>query len=537
MRTTQQAMIAAAQRGLRNFHTWLTSLPWRVTVLALACFALNLASDLGNTFGNAPRFGGPLVAWSTFLAFLLFFALTLVALADAAWLRAHLPQRFASFRWRPFLLYPLLALSLWTAAQSLQVMAHWPATLASPRHYGSDEMYYAHYNAWLLLHGQNPYAGEHLSGALRHFGVENITPLRAGAYTDPLRPPTKAQEHALVAAYLANPRAPHPNIAPATTHSYPALSFLIAVPSVWAGVPTLGYAQVAALLALIACCIALAPAPLRLPIALLCLLDADGLRSVAGSDFAIWTAAGVALVWILGTGRDETRKTRSGRNTRRNGVLSVTNSGEKEEGRAFSLFQNLRALSFLRVLRVSSFSRPYLAALALGAVCAVQQTAWFFAPFYLVWVGRARGWRALLREGAMAAGAFVVINLPWMIASSGEWLRSLALPMTLPLFPTGGGLVGLGLGGALPLFPAAAYTALELLAYALLLVCYARWLPRLPYAGMLLPPAALLLAWRSPSRYFILLPFLAIVALVLSERCRAHAVPDASSIPAQDQVY
>lgn len=137
----------------------------------------------------------------------------------------------------------------------------------------------------------------------------------------------------------------------------------------------------------------------------------------------------------------------------------------------------------------------------------------------------------------MAAGAFVVINLPWMIASSGEWLRSLALPMTLPLFPTGGGLVGLGLGGALPLFPAAAYTALELLAYALLLVCYARWLPRLPYAGMLLPPAALLLAWRSPSRYFILLPFLAIVALVLSERCRAHAVPDASSIPAQDQVY
>jgi len=341
------------------------------------------------------------------------------------------------------------------------VLAQRPAVLASPSNYGSDELYYAHYNAWLVLRGQNPYVGDRLADALHYFHATSVTPLRGGDFGDPLHPPTKAQTTSIVQRYLADPVAPHPNLEPATTHSYPALSFLIVVPSVWLGLPTLGYLQVLGLIALIAALVWLSPPQWRFAVLALCLLDVDGIRSVANSDFEIWTAAGIALVWLLR-------------------------------------------------------ERPWLAAVALGLTCAVQQTAWFAAPFYLVWVLYRRGWRAAIGEAVAAIGAFAAVNLPWIILSPGAWLHSMLLPMTLPLFPTGGGLVGLGLGGALPLWPPAVYSALEYTAYIALLAAYIRWLPRMPYAGVVLPSLALLLAWRSPSRYFILLPFLAIIALVLT---------------------
>jgi uncharacterized membrane protein len=169
--------------------------------------------------------------------------------------------------------------------------------------------------------------------------------------------------------------------------------------------------------------------------------------------------------------------------------------------------------------------RPWLPAIALGVICAVQQTAWFFAPFYLVWVWRTYGVKRAISEEGVAVGAFFLINLPWSISAPGPWLHSLVLPVTLPLFPTGGGLVGLGLGGTLPLWPPLVYAMLEIGGYLGLLALYARWFARLPFAGLLLPMVALLLAWRSPSRYFILLPFLAILALVLSWKPRTPQAP------------
>lgn len=451
----------------RAARDWLLGVPATAALAAGAGLALNAASDLGNSFGAAPRFGGPLVAVATLAAFAGLFALGLWA--TAAHPTAPLPGRL---RW---LTLPLAALVLWSGVQSLRVVvADYPRALASPAQYGSDELYDAQYNAHLLLSGVNPYAGDHLAGALRAFDSDQVTPIRAAPYSDPLRPPTAGELRAIVAAYLADPAGPHPNLNPATTHSYPALSFVLAAPSVWLGLPTLGFGQVAALLALIVGIALAAPARLRVIAVALCLLDVDGIRSVAGSDLAIWTAAGVALVWALR-------------------------------------------------------ERPWAAAVALGAVCAVQQTAWLAAPFYLLWAWRARGGRAAAREGAAAVGIFAALNLPWIVASPGPWLTSLALPVALPLFPTGGGLVGLALGGALPLWSPAVYAALEGLGYLGSLLAYARWSRRAPLAGLVVPTTALLLAWRSPSRYFILLPLLIALAVALrwraADKHAAHGAP------------
>jgi hypothetical protein len=450
-------------------------LPRGVTLAAGAAVSMNIASDLGNTFGAAPQFGGPLVALGTLLAFVAFFALG--ASVTAPWARSAWPARW----WRPWLTGALGVLVLWLGAQLMLAAAtSWPRDLASPARYGSDEMYYAQYNAWLVLHGQNPYIGDRLSSTLRMFQTDAITPLRVGTFSDPLHPPTAQQTRALVAAYLASPGAPHPQIDPATTHSYPALSFVLAIPAVWAGLPTIGAEQIAALIALIALIVALAPPKWRWVVAGLCLLDVDGVRSVAGSDLAIWTTLGIALVWAL-------------------------------------------------------CDRRWWAALALGLACAVQQTAWLVAPFYLVWAMRERGWRAALGESTAALGVFVLVNLPWIVTAPGPWLHSLTLPVALPLFPTGGGLVGLALGGALPLWPPAVYGALEIAAWLAILAAYSlRWWRSAPLAGLVLPLAPVLLAWRSPSRYFILLPLLVVLALVLTRRITAspnELAPSSRSLP------
>jgi uncharacterized membrane protein len=473
---------------MRTLDAWLHTLPWQFVAVAGASLALNLASDLANSFSAAPRFGGPLVAWAQLLLYGALFALGVAAsVRTDLFSHHHARQRVGSeggpslARAQPWLVAALLLATLVANVQTIRVMAvSWPRTLASAANYGSDEMYYAHYNAWLTLHGRNPYAGDNLASALRYFQADKVTLLRVAPFTDPLRPPSQAQERAIVAAYLAHPQAPHPNLEPATTHSYPALSFLLALPAVWLGLPAIGLTQVLGLLALIAGIVAHTPARYRVVALALCLMNVDGARSVAGSDFAIWIAVGVALVWLMG-----------------------------------------------------SLRRQPWDAVALGAVCAVQQTAWFFAPFYLVWIWREQGIHAAVRGAGVALGTFLAINLPWIILTPGAWLRSLVLPMTLPLFPTGSGLVGLGLGGALPVWSPLVYSALEFGAYAALLATYARWEQVAPYAGMVLPPLALMLAWRSPNRYVILLPFLILLAAILTLRDAPIARAAADPIPAE----
>jgi uncharacterized membrane protein len=162
-----------------------------------------------------------------------------------------------------------------------------------------------------------------------------------------------------------------------------------------------------------------APPRWRLVIALLALTVTDGAREVAGSDFEIWPLFFLALAWV-------------------------------------------------------SARHRWRSALALGAACAIKQTAWLAAPFYFVWVWRRDGAEEALRRTGIAAGFFALVNLPWIVASPGAWLASLFLPVSLPLLPDGSGLIGLSLTGVLPLFPPMVYSILEVAALAVALLWYWR---------------------------------------------------------------
>lgn len=465
--------------------------PLALVFATLGCAAVAASSDLANTFHT--RSNGPIAlgicvclgaAFACFLA-----ASRSDSPMDAA--DATVESRIATAMWPSWfarglrwLVYPLLLWALLTVPQTLSVLAHRMTTPppSGPALYGSDAMYYNHYGALLVLHGQNPYAGDHLAAAIAYFGVRAYTPIARGRFADVHHDPTTAQRDAVIDDYLADPAHPPVEVDPRTFHSYPAGAFLVAVPPVWAGQPSLGLSQLLLFLGLLAVVLVVLPGDLRLSAFVLLLVDADGVRQIAGGDFEIWPLALLILAWLLGSQMGH----RTG-------------------------------------LRVAA------SALLVGAACAIKQTAWLAAPFYFIWVWHEHGPTEALRRLALASGAFLLINLPWIIASPREWLASLLLPMDLPLLPDGAGVVGLSLAGVLPLFPAWVFGLAELALLAAGLVWYARNGARYPFAGLVLPLLPLLAAWRSPERYFLLLPLSGVVAALLTLR-RSRAASSAVSL-------
>jgi hypothetical protein len=211
-------------------------------------------------------------------------------------------------------------------------------------------MYHNHYDAQLVLRGENPYVDDDLARAMRQFGILGYTPLARGRFADPLHPPTAAEMDAVGREYLSDPAHPPAELDPRTLHSYPAGAMPVSLPSVWAGLPNIGLAPLLLFLALGIGVVALAPGWSRLVVAVLLLSDADAVRRVAAGDFDIWCVALLAGAWLL---RD--RRIASG--------------------------------------------------LLLGAACAIKQTAWFAAPFYLVYVWRVYGQREAARRGGIALAA------------------------------------------------------------------------------------------------------------------------------------
>lgn len=154
-----------------------------------------------------------------------------------------------------------------------------------------------------------------------------------------------------------------------------------------------------------------------------------------------------------------------------------------------------------------------LRALCLGLAAATQQLAWFLAPFLLlgIWLARRSdsGTRAAtrlsLRWAALAAAAWLAVDLPFAVRAPRAWLTGITAPLTQHAVPKGVGLVGIsvylrGGSGALDWYGYAA--ALLLLAGLAALLLAPR---RIGPAAVLLPWLPFYLATRSTDNYFTLL--------------------------------
>lgn len=166
-------------------------------------------------------------------------------------------------------------------------------------------------------------------------------------------------------------------------------------------------------------------------------------------------------------------------------------------------------------------------ACCLGVADAAHQLAWFLTVFLLLGIlllrrGELGRWRPALavtgRYLAVAAGAFLLVDLPVLLRDRGAWFSGVLTVLTQHASPQGLGPVDISLwltsgSGAPGLYSTAAAAALLATLAALVL-----WPARLGPALALLPWPAFFLSTRSTETYFVLLAPLWLVGLACNER-------------------
>ncbi len=446
--------VRTAQPAQRRWFRW-RRLPLRYAAIVLGCGLLMFAGS-SRVFGATPGTTKPQVA------LVLATALAGMASLIAAGMPISAPPAWKRlYRWLRALIYvAALLLMLGTFAVfagTLALAIQYPASQT----YVNDVISFTHVNAGLVLAGKNPYTSDDMfMVALREYPQALPTALRRGLFGTGYDSPAQDQLVAMRRRYLANPQATDGSFDPRTLHSYPALSFLLYVPFIWAGLPNI------LLLNLLVCWGVFA---------WLAWLAPPGLRPAA----LLTAAANCCIIYSLPVDTE---------------IICIA------------------LLLAAWHLRQRAGWQHWLAPALLGLACAFKQYSWFFVPFLLLEILLTSCWRETLRWGSVALAAFLLPNLPYIIASPGAWLTSLFLPMSDPLFPQGIGIMTLSLGHLLPYGPPALYAALELLALVAVLWFQAHFHARLGDAALLLALVPLLFAFRSPPNYFAFAPWLALYA-------------------------
>jgi hypothetical protein len=169
------------------------------------------------------------------------------------------------------------------------------------------------------------------------------------------------------------------------------------------------------------------------------------------------------------------------------------------------------------------------AGLALGIACAIKQQPWFVVPFVLAWVvlktsagdGESRRPNRLGFIGGLIGG-FVLLNLPFMIWSPGDWAEGILNPILSDLVPDGQGLSAFASRGILALTPRAFLLTMAA-ALAVSLVVYVFQFDRLQDLLWVLPPVVLFFSYRSFHSYFVY--WVPVAVLWLDLRSRDPALP------------
>ncbi len=274
---------------------------------------------------------------------------------------------------------------------------------------------------------------------------------------------------------------------PVTSLSYPALSFLLYAPALWLGWST----QMAVVLNVLAWALGILIAFVLLP---------RQLRAIA---------------LVLGS-------------------LSIY-IGYAVGGVTDALFVPLLIGAVYQWDRFSKLRgwRAWRSPVLLGLAMAIKQTPWVLLPFLAagIWLevrrreSSANSWRVAARFAAIAIGAFLLPNLPFIALSPHSWLSGVLTPIASHSVPAGQGLVGLslflGLGGG----SLSAYTAALVVVFIGLLVVFVATYPRLKFAVIVFPAVVLFFSARSFGSYLVtLMPIVVVGALTQGHRSEESAV-------------
>ncbi len=376
-------------------------------------------------------------------------------------------KRPMALRGRAANMTALLALLLWGVFSTSVIIDS-----AAGSSYHADALGYLHLSALDVLHGVNPYTDSSIIWrAALIWPKMGSTPLQRGAFAScSLCFPSQNQVDSLMRVEALNPLARGPEWDPRTGHNYPAGSFLLAAPLVWAGLPSIAMLDILATFVIIGFVVQKAPAGSKITV----LVASMAMASTFFTEFDA-----LALVFILA------------------------------------------AWQWITKTKTS--------AALVGIGCAVKQLAWFFAPFYLIYTWKRYGMRQTAIRAGWIAVFFLLPNLPFILLSPQAWLQSMFVPMSDPMFPVGIGFVSLSIGRALPLFAPAVYSILEFSAWGGLMVYQ---LLRRGYRndGLIVALIPIFFARRALITYISLLPLFALW-MITAQQKEAQQQQPAHSAP------
>ncbi|MEO8397554.1 MAG: hypothetical protein ABI700_31440, partial [Chloroflexota bacterium] len=197
--------------------------------------------------------------------------------------------------------------------------------------------------------------------------------------------------------------------------------------------------------------------------------------------------------------------------------------------------------ALLLCLMIAAWKRMGWRAVIFGLACAFKQQPWFLAPFLLIrlWYEadgqpvRARLW-TLAKFGLIAAGVFLALNVPYIVANFNAWLGGILRPLTQDMIILGQGYSSLSLFGVVFLPD----WVFSLLTYGLLislLALYARYYRHWPDTLWIFPAIMLWFGRRSLSSYwyYYLFPLAAALLIQIRHNLPAPVVEaEAEKLPA-----
>jgi uncharacterized membrane protein len=324
--------------------------------------------------------------------------------------------------------------------------------------------------AILLTQGRNPYVDSNILDVVRRFSILPIwtTPLRAGQFAHSATYPTPDQLSSVLAQDIKMGSAPELE----SKVSYPAFAFLSLVPFAWLKTNN------------------------ALPLYLLCYLLIM---------FIGWKKVRPEMrPWLI--------------------LLSLANVSMLT-----SVLNGIVDILYILLILLAWLLRDerWWSILFLGLACATKQLAWYFLPFYAILIWRHSSLKEAITRLSIAGVIALAINLPFILWNAHAWLAGVLAPVVDPMYPSGVGIVALGLTPLFPLLPAAVYTTLEALAMLFCIMWYWRICKSHPEAAMLLAMLPLFFAWRSLPSYFycIALPLFILQATrVLPRRLRPEGI-------------
>jgi len=299
-----------------------------------------------------------------------------------------------------------------------------------------------------LLKGENPYDKPNIVQAIIDFNgsFEKVTPLRMGRFEKIFPYPSPLDLHAVWKTALV-----HPEKIPVELESklnYPAGSFLFP--------------------------------------ALLSLIGIDDLRVI----YAVFIGISVIITtWLLPRRR---RFLFLGAFAAALEIANAIACGETG-GLTFAML----LLAWVLLPR-----RFWVSAVLLGLAVATKQTAWFYFPYFIIYIYSMISRRKVLPVIVITGSIFIAMNFPFFLNDPELWIRSIFAPMTDPMFPVGVGIITVVTGGLLNIQSSLPFTIMELAVMAASIIWYAKNCRRYPNTAPILAVLPLFFAWRSLWPYF-----------------------------------